>query len=116
MTATHADLVLLSDQVFWMTPGEPVSDGFVAVTDGRITATGPRADAPAHIGPGTDVVDVGHRPLLPGFVDVHAHMEVAARTACQTSDVRVPGCTGVAYVIITLRTALPQADDGWLVA
>jgi predicted amidohydrolase YtcJ len=116
MTAMHADLVLLSDRVFWMTPGEPVSDGFVAVSAGRITATGPREQAPPHIGPDTEVVDVAGRPLLPGFVDVHAHMEVAARTAYQTVDVRAPGCAGIADVLETLRAALPQAVDGWLVA
>jgi predicted amidohydrolase YtcJ len=116
MTATHADLVLLSDRVFWMTPGEPVSDGFVAVSAGRITGTGRRNQAEPHIGPDTEVVDVAGRPLLPGFVDVHAHMEVAARTAYQTVDVRAPGCADVAAVLETLRAALPQAVDGWLVA
>jgi predicted amidohydrolase YtcJ len=116
MTATHADLVLLSDRVFWMTPGEPVSDGFVAVSAGRITGTGRRDQAEPYIGPDTEVVDVAGRPLLPGFVDVHAHMEVAARTAYQTVDVRVPGCADVAAVLETLRAALPQAVDGWLVA
>jgi predicted amidohydrolase YtcJ len=116
MTAMHADLVLLSDRVFWMTSGEPVSAGFVAVSAGRITATGPRDQAQPHIGPDTEIVDVAGRPLLPGFVDVHAHMEVAARTAYQTVDVRAPGCAGVADVLDTLRAALPQAVDGWLVA
>jgi predicted amidohydrolase YtcJ len=115
MTATHADLVLLSDRVFWMTPGEPVSPGFVAVADGRILATGPRELADPHIGPDTEVIDVFGRPLMPGFVDVHAHMEVAARTAYQTVDVRAPGCAGIPDVLDRLRDALPQAVDGWLV-
>jgi predicted amidohydrolase YtcJ len=113
---TPADLVLLSDRVLWMTPGEPVSPGFVAVAGGVIVGTGPRDQAAAHVGPDTEVVEVGDRPVMPGFVDVHAHMEVAARTAYQTVDVRAPGCAGVADVLDRLRDALPQAVDGWLVA
>jgi predicted amidohydrolase YtcJ len=113
--STPADLVLLSDRVLWMTPGEPVSSGFVAVAGGVIVGTGPRERAADHVGPGTEVVDVGDRPVMPGFVDVHAHVEVAARTAYQTVDVRAPGCAGVADVLDRLRDALPQAVDGWLV-
>jgi predicted amidohydrolase YtcJ len=113
---TYADLVLLSDCVLWMTPGEPVTPGFVAVSGGVIVGTGPRDGVDAHVGPDTDVVDVGKRPLMPGFIDVHAHMEVAARTAYQTVDVRAPGCADVAAVLSRLREALPGAVDGWLVA
>jgi predicted amidohydrolase YtcJ len=113
--STPADLVLLSDRVLWMTPGEPVGPGFVAVAGGVIVGTGPRERAGEHVGAGTEVVDVGSRPLMPGFVDVHAHVEVAARTAYQTVDVRAPGCAGVADVLARLRAALPQATGGWLV-
>jgi predicted amidohydrolase YtcJ len=110
-----AELVLVSDRVLWMTPGEPVSPGFVAVRDGRITATGPRQQAADHVGEGTRLVDVGSRPVMPGFVDVHAHLEVAARTAYQTVDVRAPRCAGVPDVLEALRDALPDTVDGWLV-
>jgi hypothetical protein len=113
---THADLVLLSDRVLWMTPGEPVGHGFVAVAGGLIVGTGAREQAGAFVGSDTEVLDVGSRPIMPGFIDVHAHMEVAARTAYQTVDVRAPGCAGVADVLDRLRAALPEAVDGWLVA
>lgn len=114
--ATYADLVLASDRVLWMTPSEPVSAGFVAVSDGVIVGTGPREELDSYVGPDTETVDVGSRPVMPGFVDVHAHMEVAARTAYQTVDVRAPGCADVGAVLHRLREALPRAVDGWLVA
>ncbi|MCW2692600.1 MAG: putative periplasmic protein [Mycobacterium sp.] len=110
-----ADLVLLSTRVFWMTAGDPRSGGFVAVRDGNILATGPREEADQYVGPGTQVRDVGDRPLMPGFVDPHAHMEVAARTLYQTVDCRAPGCRTVADVLDTLREHLSEAVDGWLV-
>ena len=112
---TPADLVLVSDRVIWLTEGDPVTPGFVAVRDGVIVATGPREGAQAHVGPGTELRDVGAAPLMPGFVDVHAHMEVAARTTYQTVDCRAPRCGCVADVLDTLRSNLDHATDGWLV-
>ncbi|MBT2903324.1 amidohydrolase [Streptomyces sp. McG8] len=115
MSEGTAELVLISDQVIRMTEGEPMGPGFVAVRDGVVVATGPKEDAGAHIGPGTRVHDVGGRPVMPGFVDVHAHMEVAARTHYQTVDCRAPRCGSVADVLATLRAHLDEAVDGWLV-
>lgn len=113
---TPAELILLSDRVLWLTDHEPVSAGFIAVAHGRIIAVGPRDGATAHIGPSTTVHDVGARPVMPGFVDVHAHVEVAARTLHQTVDCRVPTCASIADVLDTLRDHLDDAVDGWLVA
>jgi predicted amidohydrolase YtcJ len=92
--------------------GQP---GCVAVRDGRITAVAPTADIAALRGPGTRVVDVGDRPLLPGFVDVHTHYEVAARVLSTTVDCRAPECATVADVVAKLREHLGDATEGWLV-
>jgi predicted amidohydrolase YtcJ len=111
-----ADLVLSSRRVIWLTGETPVSPGFVAVRDGDIVATGPLERARDLVGPATVVKDFGDRPIMAGFVDVHAHMEVAARTLYQTVDCRAPRCGGVADVLNTLRAHLDDAVDGWLVA
>jgi predicted amidohydrolase YtcJ len=110
-----ADLVLVSNRVIWMSAGDPVTPGFVAVRDGDIVATGPREDAGRHVGPDTVLRDVGDAPVMPGFVDVHAHLEVAARTTYQTVDCRAPGCKDVPAVLEKLRAHLGDAVDGWLV-
>jgi predicted amidohydrolase YtcJ len=112
---TPAELVLLSDHIIRLTDDDQIHSGFVAVADGRIVAVGPREQATAHIGPMTTVRDVGRRPVMPGFVDVHAHVEVAAKTLHQTVDCRVPTCSSVADVLDTLRAHLDEAVDGWLV-
>lgn len=46
----------------------------VAVGDGRILAVGSRSDVMKLKGPATQVVDLGGRALLPGFIDPHGHM------------------------------------------
>ncbi|GAA1788730.1 amidohydrolase [Planosporangium flavigriseum] len=110
-----AELVLVSNRVIWMTEGEPVSPGFVAVRDGSIVATGPREEVDRYVGPDTVLRDVGDSPIMPGFVDVHAHMEVAARTTYQTVDCRAPGCKDIPALLDRLRAHLDDAVDGWLV-
>jgi predicted amidohydrolase YtcJ len=68
-----ADLVILGAAV------EPIAqlDGppleAVAVTNGRITAVGRRADVEPAIGPRTKVLRVDGQTLLPGFQDAHIH-------------------------------------------
>ncbi|RYB92257.1 amidohydrolase [Nocardioides glacieisoli] len=113
--APVADTVLLSNNVLWLRDEEPVGPGFVAVKDGVICGTGHRDDASLYIGADTFVRDLGARALAPGFVDVHAHMEVAARVHYQTVDCRAPACGTIPQVLDRLRAHLSDAVDGWLV-
>jgi predicted amidohydrolase YtcJ len=48
----------------------------VVVDGGRIVAVGPRGLEAAH--PGATVVDLAGRTLVPGFIDAHAHLSIAA--------------------------------------
>ncbi|HEY0166945.1 MAG TPA: amidohydrolase [Jatrophihabitans sp.] len=52
--------------------GEPVPNGTVVITDGKITAVGAKARVPR----GMPVVDATGKWVLPGFVDAHAHLGV----------------------------------------
>lgn len=110
-----ADLVLLSDCVLTMAEGDAGDAGCVAIAGGRILATVPRAEAQRYIGPDTRVVDVSGRAVMPGFIDVHAHYEVAARVLYETIDCRAPGCASIDDVLSTLSDNLGEARDGWLV-
>jgi hypothetical protein len=112
--AAPADTLILSDAVLPMAGGAPGA-GFVAIAGDRIAGVGPREGAAAFTGPDTEVLDVGARPVMPGFVDPHAHYEVAARVLYETVDCRAPGCSTVADVQDCLREALPDARDGWVV-
>jgi predicted amidohydrolase YtcJ len=107
------DLVLLAKRVLTMT-GESGVEA-VAVADGRIVGTGSRSELDRLAPAGTPILDAGGRTVCPGFVDPHAHGEVAARTIVATVDCRAPGCTGVGDVVATLRAHLDEADRGWLV-
>jgi predicted amidohydrolase YtcJ len=53
----------------------------VAEAGGRIIAVGKEADVLATRGPGTKVIDLGGRALVPGFVDAHGHIFVGGLQA-----------------------------------
>ena len=63
----------------WVFPvaGSPIRDGAVAIDAGRIIAVGRRLDV---VAPWTDAArwDLGEAALLPGLVNCHTHLEMAA--------------------------------------
>jgi predicted amidohydrolase YtcJ len=111
------DLLVVSRRIMTMAApdAEPVHGG-VAISGGRITelvAPEQLADAAASA---TRVLDVGERPVLPGFIDVHAHAEVACRCVWGTVDCRAPGCASVADVQERISERAAQTPDGeWIV-
>jgi predicted amidohydrolase YtcJ len=111
-----ADLVLLAGRALTMAGGGPGGPVAVVVSDGLIEAVVPRERYLDHVDPDTRVLDAGERTVLPGFVDPHAHADVAAKAGYSMVDCRAPGCADVPDVLDALRDALPQARDGWLVA
>lgn len=66
----HADLVLSGGAVFTANAVRSRAAG-VAVRGGEIIAVGP--DLADLIGPGTEVVDLAGKLLVPGFIDSHVH-------------------------------------------
>lgn len=111
-----ADTIIRAGHVITLAPGDPDGQAAVCIRDGFIQAVVPAAEAGAWIGPETIIIDLPGRTLMPGFVDPHAHAEVAAKASYQMVDVRAPGCSNIAAVLQTLRDSVPQARDGWLVA
>jgi predicted amidohydrolase YtcJ len=109
-----ADTILLGGRVISMQPD--ASDRFqgVVVRGDRIVRLIERGQVDQFCGPDTKVVDLGLRPLLPGFVDVHAHAEVVCRTSYGTVDCRAPECGTVAEVQDALASGR-QGEGEWIV-
>lgn len=111
-----ADTILLGGRVISLHPG--VGDHFEGVTvqGGRIQRLIRRDQVEEMRGPHTKVIDLGDRPLMPGFIDVHAHSEVVYRTAFATVDCRAPECGQVPDVQDVLSMAARDTDRGdWVV-
>jgi predicted amidohydrolase YtcJ len=75
--AEPADLVLHNGRVWTVDRAQPEAAA-VAVRADRIVRVGSNAEAFALRGPATEVIDLGGRLLLPGFIDAHTHFENAA--------------------------------------
>jgi len=71
MAAPTADLVLRGGRV-WAGKGLPAASA-IALKDGRVAALGRDADVQPLIGPGTRVVELRGRLVVPGFNDAHVH-------------------------------------------
>jgi predicted amidohydrolase YtcJ len=81
----------------------------VAISAGRIAAVGDRSIAASR--QGDAVLDFGERPILPGFIDPHVHVEVSCRVRAMMVDCRAPRCASVADILDTLRDNLGRADE-----
>ena len=89
--------------------GEPIENGTVLVTDGKIAAVaGPDFKPP----PGADVVDATGKWVLPGFIDAHAHLGVHEEsTGWAGSDVNET--TGPVQAQVRALDAINPAEEGF---
>src|SRR5262245_55615352 len=67
-TCAHADTLLRGATV--LPQDGPAFEGDVLLREDKIVKVGPRIDAPE----GTTVVDAKGKFLIPGLIDVHAHL------------------------------------------
>ena len=77
----------------------------VAEIGGTILAVGTRDEVMAHKGPGTEIIDLGGRTLLPGFVDAHGHVFMGGLQALSANMLAPPDgeVTDIASLQQTLR-------------
>lgn len=66
------DLILTNARIRTMDPANPRAEA-LAVADGALLAVGSAADVAALAGPGTRVVDLHGRAVMPGMIDSHTH-------------------------------------------
>src|SRR5207253_1789073 len=115
-TANHADVILRSSRVLTMA-GAASSPSGVALAGGTILGAGGERFLRGVTGPDTELLDFGDRPILPGFVDAHAHIEMYSLAIGRTVDCHTPPCESIDDVLGILRENLDLADrtGGWLI-
>ncbi|HKE05384.1 MAG TPA: amidohydrolase family protein, partial [Blastocatellia bacterium] len=67
-------VVLSGARVITMKGDEVIEKGDIIITDNRITEIKPSVKSKAAFPAGAKVIDVTGKTIIPGFVDVHAHM------------------------------------------
>ena len=73
-TGRPADLILKNGNIITVDAGFSIAEA-VALAGERIVAVGPDAAMAAHTAPWTRVIDLKGRPVIPGLIDGHAHMD-----------------------------------------
>jgi predicted amidohydrolase YtcJ len=99
-----ADLIYVGGPIVTVNDAQPSAEA-VAVRGGRILAVGTRAQVEATRGPGTRIVDLEGRALLPGFVDPHGHVVMVGLQAVGANMLPAPDgeANDIAAVIRILR-------------
>ena len=69
----YADLVLYNGNLVTLDSRQPRAAA-MAVRDGKIAFVGSDRDARATAGPGTRLIDLGGKTVVPGFCDSHLHL------------------------------------------
>lgn len=101
-----ADVVFANGMVRTVDPALPEADT-VAVRDGRIAWVGQWDRAPSWAAQAAQVVDLGGRTLLPGFIDAHNHVRLGSDTACA----QLAGADSLAEVGARLRAWREEHPD-----
>ena len=84
----------------------------MAIGGNRIAATGSAAEMAELIGPRTEVVDLGGRAVLPGFVDAHVHPTHGGMSVIRC-DLRGAGSAAEAVERVA-RYAREHPDQQWI--
>lgn len=91
--AGAADLIYSGGPILTINDAAPMAEA-VAVRAGRILAVGSRAHVEATRGPGTRMVNLEGRTMLPGFVDPHGHVAMVGLQAVGANLLAAPDGEG----------------------
>ncbi|MDX1480372.1 MAG: amidohydrolase family protein [Woeseiaceae bacterium] len=109
--AATADVIFENGAIYTMDANRRWASA-VAIADGRIIAVGLDEEVGALAGPGTQVVDLRGRMMMPSFQDAHIHPISAGREAL-TVDLNGLGSIE-AYVAAIAEYAEANPDEEWI--
>lgn len=108
--------IIVANEIVTMDPGQPSAEALSISPDGRIVATGTRAEVTRGADPNVDVIELGDVCVLPGLIEPHTHPDLCAQCYAW---VDVSGFThkSEASVEAALRDAVANTPKGeWIYA
>lgn len=113
MADRSADLVFTNGRIYTLDRGRPWVSS-VAVKGGRIVAVGDAGDVDAMIGGSTRVVDLKGAMMMPGIVDVHAHLMMGGQA--ELFELRFPPTASFETLLARVGEAAAKAPEGsWII-
>ncbi|MDQ4003261.1 MAG: amidohydrolase [Actinomycetota bacterium] len=108
---TNADCVLIG-KIYTLDDSRPEAEG-VAIREGRISYVGNADDARRSVGPRAEVIDLGGRVALPGFIESHSHPILYGR---YLEEVDCRYCSSLEEIVEALRKRASLTPPGeWVV-
>ncbi len=115
VASVNRKLLLKSRQLITMTAESVSNSNAVAVKGDTISGVGPQEAVSGALGDDFATYDFGDRPIMPGFVDVHVHPEMASLALYNRVDVHTPPRETIEDVIEAFRDRMDMAEEtGWL--
>eukprot|EP00731_Ephydatia_muelleri_P016231 Em0009g655a len=109
------DSVFFGGTIITLDESNPIAEA-LAVKDGLIAAVGDYKDIQSNIGKDTEVIDLKHHTMLPGFIEAHSHVILTALYNLAYTD--VGGYKYKTYSAIQKKmkeVIANTAKDGWCV-
>jgi predicted amidohydrolase YtcJ len=111
--AQPADTILVGGKIATVDARDSVAEA-LAVRDGKIAAVGRDAEIRKLAGPGTRVVELGGRTVIPGLIDSHLHAVRAALTF--TTEVNWIGARSLPEALARITAQARRMPPGsWLI-
>jgi predicted amidohydrolase YtcJ len=105
------DLILIDADIRTIDPFHPRATA-LAVRNGRIMALGDTHAIRDMAGPGTSILSVGGRLVLPGFQDTHIHLQDGGIEL--SSSANLEDCVTPDELVMALRTFAAAQSDTWI--
>ena len=110
-----ADKIFLGGDIITVDDNNPEAQA-VAVRNGEIQAIGSETEVLKYEGSNTEVIDLKGNTLLPGFIDIHTHPILSAKTA-ETIDISGFNHKNQAEVMESLKKGIEEKGSGdWVIA
>jgi predicted amidohydrolase YtcJ len=106
-----ADLVLRNGRIVTMDPARPRAEA-LAVRGDTILAVGSWPDIASYVGAGTEVIDLGGRLAVPGFIEAHGHFTSIGEARLGLDLTRARSWDEI--VALVAEAARAAAPGGWI--
>ena len=113
---SYATLALVNGKIITVDPDDTVYEA-VAIRKNKIIAVGNMENIKKHVGPETEVIELGGKAVLPGFIDSHVHLVGAGRLAVKAEkEVDIKYCDSVEEVLYKIGERARVTPKGeWVV-